>query len=530
MDKEILVKLALCLIAAAVVLWGDRLPGPGGAGRQRRDGKRRDRDARQGGRRAGPVLWILALVAVAAYYDFGRFHGPGWIHHWEQFHYQLGSKYFPELGYDGLYAASLTAQTETRPNLDLQPWARDLRTNEVVPTPEILAHGREVMERFTPARWRAFAADNDYYVRTLQWGYLTAVRMDHGYNPTPTWTFVARLFGLGAATDRGTLGALGLLDPLLLLVLFGFIARTYGARTAALCAIVFGLGYAWRFYWIGGAFLRLDWLVAVGVAVCLVRRERYRRAGALLAYAGMVRIFPFVLLLGPGVLALRALVSTARRGRDGEEGFGWAWRLAQGFAAGIVLCLLAGSLTGRGVDAWTDFAANLEKHHGTWLTNNVGLANVALYDLDTMNRKDVDFSQPEPWLRWQEKMDRLKVERRPWTWALAALFLAVVATASWRAERDESIVLGIGAVFALLLLTCYYWILLVLVPLRRRPPPRVTAAALLLLSAGLFALHLATPSFEMIFGLMSWALALLFLAWAGPDALATLGAMLWRRP
>jgi hypothetical protein len=368
--------------------------------------------------------------------------------------------------------------------------------------------------------------------------------MDHGYNPTPTWTFVARPFGSlnparltrvynalptwilpprrfdsRATAHQHILAALGVLDPLLLLVLFGFVASTYGARAATLCAVVFGLGYAWRFYWIGGAFLRLDWLVAVGVAVCLVRRERYRWAGALLAYAGMVRIFPFVLLLGPGVLALRSLI---RGRRDGEEGFGWAWRLAQGFTAGIVLCLLAGALTGRGADAWTDFTANLEKHHGTWLTNNVGLANVALYDVDTMKRTDVDFSQPEPWLRWQAKMDRLKVERRPWTWALAGLFLAVVAAASWRAEKDESIVLGIGAVFALLLLTCYYWILLVLVPLHRRPPPRVAAAVLLLFSAGLYALHLSTNSFEMIFGIMSWALAPLFLAWAGPDAWASL--------
>jgi hypothetical protein len=122
------------------------------------------------------------------------------------------------------------------------------------------------------------------------------------------------------------------------------------------------------------------------------------------------------------------------------------------------------------------------------------------------------------------------VERRPWTWALAGLFLAVVAAASWRAEKDESIVLGIGAVFALLLLTCHYWILLVLVPLHRRPPPRVAAAVLLLFSAGLYALHLSTNSFEMIFGLMSWALAPLFLAWAGPDALTTIRATLRRRP
>lgn len=494
MEREIWVKGALCLIAAAVVLWGDRLAGL---------------DPRRA-RKAGPLLWIVALIAVGAYYNFGRFHSPGFVHHWEQFHYHLGSKYFPELGYDGIYAASFAAQRESRPDLPLQPWARDLRTNEVVSAGEVLLHGAEVKERFTPERWRRFTADHGHFLRAMDLPYLGGVRLDHGYNPTPTWTFVARLFDRRAPTEINTLILLGLLDPLLLLVLFGFLFSTYGARTGTLCLVVFGLGYAWRFYWIGGAFLRLDWLAAVGVAVCLMRREHYRSAGALLAYAGMVRIFPFVLLLGPGVLALRSLVR--------KEDFGWAWRFAQGVALGAVLCFAAGGLTGHGFDAWGDFAANLEKHHGTWLTNNVGLANVVLYDLDTMTREDVDFSAPEPWLGWQRKMDRLKEERRMVTWGLAGLFLLLIAAASWRAERDESIVLGIGAVFALVLLTCYYWIVLLLVPVRSG---RIGAAVLLLLSAGLAALHLATPSFEMIYGLMSWALALLLLAWIGPDALAT---------
>lgn len=498
MEREIWVKGALCLIAAAVVLWGDRLTGLD-AGKSRK---------------AGPLLWIVALIAAGAYYNFGRFHSPGYVHHWEQFHYHLGSKYFPELGYDGLYAASFAAQAESRSDLPLHSWARDLRTNQVVPAGEVLVHGAQVKERFTPERWRRFTADHEHFLRAMDLPYLGATRMDHGYNPTPTWTFVARLFDRRSPTDADTLILLGLLDPLLLLVLFGFLFGTYGARTGTLCMIVFGLGYAWRFFWIGGAFLRLDWLAAVGIAVCMMRREHFRWAGALLAYAGMVRIFPFVLLLGPGVLALRALVDRSR-----QDGFGWVWRFAQGFALSLVLCGVAGGLTGRGFDAWGEFATNLEKHHGTWLTNNVGLQNVVLYDVDTMTRKDVDFSAPEPWLGWQRKMDRLKEERRLWIWSLAGLYLLLIAAASWRAEKDESVVLGIGAVFSLVLLTCYYWIMLLLVPVKSG---RVGAVAVLLLSAGLAAVHLATPpSFEMIYGLVSWALALLLLAWVGPDALAT---------
>lgn len=507
METEIWIKGVLCLLFAAGLIWAARTDGAHPDARPDKTPKRRI--ARTRPAQAGSWLVFAALIATAAYYNAGDFHSPGYVHHWEQFHYQLGAKYFPELGYDGLYAASAAAQFESRPDYPLQTNIRDLRTNEMRPSAQVLLHGQEVRQRFDDERWSQFRDDHAHYLDTLQPNYLGAIRHDHGYNPTPTWTFVARLFAWADA-DRATLVGLGLLDPLLLLVLFVFVFRTYGSRIGCLTVLVFGLGYAWRFFWIGGAFLRLDWLAAVGIAVCMMRRERYRTAGALLAYAGMVRIFPFALLLGPGVLALRALVQ--------RQDFGWAWRLAQGFVVGVLLCLTVGGFTGRGFDAWQEFAVNLEKHKETWLTNNVGLANVVLYDVDTMKRVDVDWSLPEPWIHWQAKMNRLEAERSVGTSMLAGFYLLLVALASWRARRDTSIVLGMGAIFSLALLTCYYWIMLLLVPIRN---PRWGTVALLLFSAWLYGLHLVTPSFEMIYGLASWGLALLLLVWVGPDAWAT---------
>ncbi len=60
---------------------------------------------------------------------------------------------------------------------------------------------------------------------------------------------------------------------------------TYGSRVGGLALVIFGLGYPWRFDWIGGAFLRLDWFAAVIAGICLLERERPAWAGALLGYA-----------------------------------------------------------------------------------------------------------------------------------------------------------------------------------------------------------------------------------------------------
>jgi len=349
-QTEILIKGTLSLIALAVVIW-------------RHVGARR-LDERQ----AGQLLVLVAVVAAISYPNFGRFHGRGDIHHWEQFHYFLGSKYFPELRYDGIYAASVAAERELRLRRKVQSHVRDLRSNDVVPVGRIQDHVREVKDRFSPDRWRGFVADVRYFLKSNNYAYITKIRKDHGYNPTPAWTFSARLFSRWLPANDTTLSGLAWIDPLLLAVMFVFIFRTYGSRVGCLALVIFGLGYPWRFDWVGGAFLRQDWLAAVGIGVCLLRREKFALAGSLFAYAAMVRVFPGAFVVGPAVVALHHLVR--------RKSIRWFRGLCAGFLAGVAICLLAGTLTGVGVSAWPRFLDNLAKHHGTWLTNNVGMKNV----------------------------------------------------------------------------------------------------------------------------------------------------------
>lgn len=496
---ELWIKGALCLLGLAAALWRRRRPG------------------KLGPRQAGAPLVLLAVLCALAYVNFGRFHGAGMVHHWEQFHYVLGSKYFPELGYDGIYVASMAAQMTTSPERPNPAYLRDLRTNQVRETDALARHGYDVRQRFSDARWASFLRDNKVFLDANNDEYLAKIRTDHGYNPTPTWTFVARIFSAGGAISDNRLIFFAWLDLLLLAVLFVVLLRTYGALVGCLALIVFGCGYPWRWDWVGGGFLREDWLVATGVAICMLRRGRNAWAGALFGYAAMVRIFPVLFLFGPGLVALRALLHRERPR--------WAFRLAAGFAVSVVLCFAAGSLTGRGFGAWREFGHNLEKHRATWLTNNVGLHNVLLYGPDTFTRRLVDWSSPEPWILWQGKLDAERAERRPWLLLATAFFLLVAGAAAWRSPPDEAAVIGVAAVFATVLLTCYYWSMLLWTPIRNGAR---TAAGVLGLSAVLYAVHLNTEIFETIYGVMSWLLALLLLAWLGPAAWRTLRGA--RRP
>jgi len=75
-------------------------------------------------------LLVLALLAVAAlgYVNFGFFHpGRGHVHYWDAFHYFMGAKYLPELGYSKLYEATYAAGRELGA-FDYITQLRDLET------------------------------------------------------------------------------------------------------------------------------------------------------------------------------------------------------------------------------------------------------------------------------------------------------------------------------------------------------------------------------------------------------------------
>ena len=493
---EILIKGGLSVLALVVVIIRHRRPG------------------KLSSEQAGQMLIAMAVIAVLAYCNFGKFHANGLVHHWEQFHYFLGSKYFPELRYDGLYIASLTAEREIDLGHGVQDHIRDLRTNEVVNIGGLSVHAYEVKSRFTSARWRSFVSDNAHFLHSNNYDYIMKIRTDHGYNPTPTWTFTARLFTSRIPAQLSTLEGLALIDPILLVIMFVMILKTYGSRIGCLSLIVFGLGYPWRFDWVGGALLRQDWLASIGIAICLQKREKNLFAGVLIAYATMVRVFPGGFLIGAAIFGIKSLMS--------KQPPRATIALALGFVLGAGIGLGAGCLTGAGPEAWTEFGANLSKHHDTWLTNNVGLKNTILYDSATYTRRDVRWNLSEPWILWQSRMNERQAMLRPLLVMASGLYLLIIAAAAWQMPQDEASTLGIGVAFAAVVLTCYYWVMLLLIPMGRgRWGPVATVLAL---NSGLYALHLMTPSFEVIYGVFSWMLAIGILIWAAPDALKS-----WRQ-
>jgi hypothetical protein len=109
---------------------------------------------------------------------------------------------------------------------------------------------------------------------------------------------------------------MSLLDPLLFLILFAAVGRCFGLRTMFVVMTIFGAndfimyGTNW-----GGAVLRHDWLVFLGLGICALKKERWILAGACFGLATSIRAFPAFAVIGLTIPALWWIFETWRESR-----------------------------------------------------------------------------------------------------------------------------------------------------------------------------------------------------------------------
>jgi len=437
-------------------------------------------------RRAAAAL--AALTGVAFFGHLGALRGTegGGIalvapppHFHELFHYYLGTKYFAEVGYDGLYDAAVIADLEDDPeHFEPKRVMRDLATNEVVPRAAAVAREADIRAPFSPQRWESFRRDVAVFRQaTLDDWRARGPVIDHGYNGTPLVTAI--LGGLARQTWLDThdyLGLVSLLDPYLLALFAAALAGLEGPWIA-LSFLFFAFADPLNEYgFTGGGYLRTDYLLALAAALAALRQGWRAPAGALLAVAAGLRLFPVAVY---GCLLWRDLA-----------GPGWRERLRAnaalhaGFAAGALAVALIGSWipTPDGRNAWVDFAQKMRVHTSAPSANLVSLSAIVSYapskDRLTFGHATEAASPSTPGapaFDWIAETSRVLAERR-WYHAAAALALVLVALATARrAIAAEALFPALVIVFALLPVSHYYWALLALVPLAAPAGSRIPA-------------------------------------------------------
>lgn len=303
------------------------------------------------------AMWCFLNLGTPQFYDAGARRGT-WLHHYDMRTYFPIAKYFPELRFDGVYAASVLAVADGR-NLDDfagQP-LRDLRTHALTDVGKSKLHLLEVRARFTPERWALFLEDMAYFRRAMGDGGFLGSMNDHGGNATPVWFLSARALFASAPASDATLWRGVVADLLLLALAFLALGWAFGARTALLAMTVFG---AMDFYQFGsnwfGATLRHDWLSLWAIGLSLLQKRKLGLAGAAFAWSAWIRAFPALTLitLSFPVVWVGVKLLLQRRAAELKAIVRPLLQVALGVAIASVV-LVGASVAVFGADAWVEW-------------------------------------------------------------------------------------------------------------------------------------------------------------------------------
>jgi hypothetical protein len=288
---------------------------------------------------------VIAGLMVFAWCNYGQFH----VHHWEQFHFYLGAKYQKEVGWFDLYKAAVLADAETTHRISVQQ-IRDNSTFELVPIQTAFADHDRILNNFGPERWEEFKRD---WLQLMQQPIdVNRVVQDHGNSNSPAWSFIAHpIAELVPFTHDGQV-FIALLDFLLMAVMWWFIWKTFDWRYACI-GLVLWAAPPNVFDYLGGSFLRWDWLFCLGLAICFMKREQWAIAGALFGYAVASKLFP----LWFGVaLGMRAVLTVWREGKVPEKYRRFAIATV---ASGAGIVLLSSAMFG-GFWVWGDYKKRID--------------------------------------------------------------------------------------------------------------------------------------------------------------------------
>jgi hypothetical protein len=231
------------------------------------------------------------------------------------------------------------------------------------------------------------------------------------------------------------------------------VGRVFGWRAMCVALLYWGTNFPARFMWFGGAYLRQDWLAAMTIGLCLLRRERMASAGFMLTLSALLRIFPAFILVG---IALKALMEMWA-GRKVALSTRYL-RLAVGCIAAVIVLVPTSVVVAGSWSAWPGFVANSRKHLNSPATNLMGLKTVLAYNHDWRVSRVVPLGlEQDRWQPWQEARRRQFEERRYLFAALVFGFVILLALAVRNQEDWVAAVLGVAMIPVATDMACYYY-------------------------------------------------------------------------
>jgi hypothetical protein len=382
------------------------------------------------------VLVVIALCASINYF-YGTRNNGVYVHRWDAFHTVIGVKYHSELGYFDLYKCAYAIDRAGPHHFRAVKTIRDLRTRKFVDRDAHIA-GNDCAERFTPERLEEFKhdlAEFGTWSSKRQWRILMK---DKGFNGTPFYATVCKLLVNPIDVNLDSLKRLATIDPILMMIAFGVVGWAFGVRQAALVAIFFCVFFPNRFTHMGGSILRFDYVATLLIGFAALKKDKWGLAGAMFAWATMVRVFPAIFAVGV-VIKIASDVLATKHIREEH------WKFAGWYGGTIALCFVI-SVIGMdgGFANWQTWYEDMKVHNSTSAAFRVGFKHLFMLDGE-MTGTDYGLKQAN------------FNARSGYYWGAVACLLAPVVIAVRRLDTISfAAMFGVFGFFLLAVATRYY--------------------------------------------------------------------------
>ncbi len=461
---------------------------------------------RQVARLSAGIALLAVFVGGLNFFQGTRVSATTYFHEHDVYHYMLGAKYLPEVGYLDLYECTIQAIPDRIPDSrrirNLATYQRvtvgDYRDG-TVPMPDC-------REQFSEERWEEFQRDLEVFFSARMGTPRNFIR-DNGYNGGPFHSFfahhVSNLFEFSIENANRA----AMIDVALVCLVILVVARTFGPWYAILFALFVFTNPVDRWSINGGSFLRYMWFSSLVFGLCAAKTGRWGWAGAWLTISTALNIFPGMFLLG--YLAHHGFACLRERRVTGA-----AWRALRGcVAAG--LCVLALSMAHtRGPANFTDYREALEPHSERVRYGHVGFGTGLRYAAGYRGQHTADaVREGFPHSRRVAQLEEIR-------WlitglGLMGLFFTLAMTTRLDAVESASLV-GFVGFFGLLSTTGYYFTCacaLVLMAHRKLFDSGGLAVLLLLLCANFAGMFYIIQDHAHRFVLYNAVMTMSWLAW-----------------
>lgn len=420
------------------------------------------------------LLVPLVLASLAAYPRFGAFHDGGksgrhTYHYHDLWHYVLGARYYPEVGYDKLYDCTAVALDELRREGVKVPPINEVRrlSNPMEGyqlRKEIAEHRITCDAAFDDDRWASFKADTKVWLdQGWEPRWWQVMLFDLGFNPPPSWAVIGHGLISWVPLNGTTLELLPFLDMGFVWLLGGLVVwRTWGPVAAGGYLLVLGTNLTANYTWTGGSYARQLWFGFLICGLAGLHTRRWRAAGVLLALSACMRVFPVLFAAGAG-LALAAAWWRGDRRDEQDLASGLVPFTLSGLATAAVM--VGASLVMFDSELWTAFFHKIRAHGDTYFVWHVGFKKWATWSLAAAGQ-DFWWSRGlERFQTWNQGLDQAWQAGR-WVYEplRAGMVLLAVGLSARLPPARAALLFGGTAMFCLTMPANYYYVWLAAIP------------------------------------------------------------------